>query len=329
MNFDLNALVVFFEVVNQENITKAARLLGQPKSTVSRKIKHLEDQVGAALLKRANRRIIVTEEGRRLHDHCSRITAELESAGLQTTQRRTSLTGKLRVSMPIDFGTAWISSAIASFAETYAMIDLEIHVNGRWVDVSEETYDIAIQLGTLINPNVPSRKLTALTRGIYASPKYLERHAKPPRRLDEMKGVLTEQQIAEGIWQQRTRSGAEESGTVTVNNIGVARELVISGIGAGVLPNVMCRGDVASGRLVKLDIDHDIPALQASATYFAGRHVPRRTRVFLDHVEDALAADGIAVADARHQKESGATGPRAASGGKRSRAHPRPEAGRA
>lgn len=140
----------------------------------------LRAAAGTVRAGRQFRRILATDEGRRLHYHCSRIAAELESAGLQTTQRRTSLRGKLRVSMPIDFGTGWISSAIASFAETYAMIDLDVHVNGRWVDVTEETYDIAIQLGSHVNPGVPARRLTALTRRIYASPKYLARLASPP-----------------------------------------------------------------------------------------------------------------------------------------------------
>ena len=114
MNIDLNALLVFFEVVNAQSITKAGRTLGLPKSTVSRKIQHLEGQIGSALLKRRNRRITVTEEGLRLQDHCARIAAEIEDAGLQATQMRTSLKGRLRVSMPIDFGIGWLSRAIAS-----------------------------------------------------------------------------------------------------------------------------------------------------------------------------------------------------------------------
>ena len=79
--------------------------------------------------------------------------------------------------MPIDFGSGWLSRAIASFAEKYPSIDLEIHVNGRWVDVSEESYDVAIHLGPLLNPDVPFRRLSALTRGVYASPEYLARKA--------------------------------------------------------------------------------------------------------------------------------------------------------
>jgi DNA-binding transcriptional LysR family regulator len=295
MNIDLNALLVFFEVVNAQSITKAARTLGLPKSTVSRKIQHLESQVGSPLLKRRNRRITITDEGLRLNDHCARIAAEIEDAGLQATQMRTSLKGRLRVSMPIDFGVGWLSRAIASFAETYPSIDLEIHVNGRWVDVTEEAYDVAIHLGRLLNPDVPFRRLSALTRGIYASPEHLARKAPGMKLWDEHDCVLTEQQLAEGIWTQR--DGQKRDGRVLVNNIGVARELVISGIGIGVLPNVMCRNDVKSGRLVRIMLDRQIPALEASATFFAGRYLPRKTKVFLDHVTDFLASDDIKLRD--------------------------------
>jgi DNA-binding transcriptional LysR family regulator len=297
MNIDLNALLVFFEVVNAQSITKSARTLGLPKSTVSRKIHHLESQVGAPLLKRRNRRITITEEGLRLHAHCARISAEIEDAGLQAAQMRTSLKGRLRVSMPIDFGSGWLSRAIASFAEKYPSIDLEIHVNGRWVDVSEESYDVAIHLGPLLNPDVPFRRISALTRGIYASPEYLARKAQKITLWEEHECVLTEQQLAEGIWTPASREGQKREGRVLVNNIGLARELVISGIGLGVLPNVMCRNDVRSGRLVRIMVDQQIPALEASATFFAGRYLPRKTKVFLDHVTDFLASDDIKLRD--------------------------------
>jgi DNA-binding transcriptional LysR family regulator len=305
MNIDLNALLVFFEVVNAQSITKAARTLGLPKSTVSRKIQHLESQVGSALLKRRNRRITVTEEGLRLQDHCARIAAEIEDAGLQATQMRTSLKGRLRVSMPIDFGIGWLSRAMASFAEQYPSIDLEIHVNGRWVDVSEESYDVAIHLGRLLNPDLPFRRLSALTRGVYASPEYLARKTPTINLFDEHECVLTDQQLAEGIWTQGNTEGQRREARVLVNNIGVAREFVISGIGVGVLPNVMCRNDVKSGRLVRIMLDRQIPALEASATFFAGRYLPRKTKVFLDHVTEFLASDDIKLRDLRDAASSG------------------------
>ena len=299
MNIDLNALLVFYEVVNSNSITKAARTLGLPKSTVSRKVQHLEDQVGSELLKRGNKRIAVTESGHRLHEHCMRIAAEVEGAGLQAVQMRTSLKGRLRVSMPIDFGIGWLSRAIASFAEKYPDIDLDIYVNGRWVDVSEESYDVAIHVGPLLNPDLPFRRLSALTRGVYASPEYARRRGLPRGRWRDHDCVLTEQQISEGVWNvdENAQDSLRRRSRVMVNNIGVARELVISGIGVGILPNVMCRNDVKSGRLVRIPIDREIPALEASATFFVGRHLARKSKVFVDHIASFLALDGTQLLD--------------------------------
>jgi DNA-binding transcriptional LysR family regulator len=151
----------------------------------------------------------------------------------------------------------------------------------------------------LLNPDVPFRRLSALTRGVYASPEYLARKAPTISLWDEHECVLTEQQLAEGIWAQTNKEAQRREGRVLVNNIGVARELVISGIGVGVLPNVMCRNDVKSGRLVRIMLDRQIPALEASATFFAGRYLPRKTKVFLDHITEFLASDDIKLRDLR------------------------------
>jgi hypothetical protein len=59
----------------------------------------------------------------------------------------------------------------------------------------------------------------------------------------------------------------------------------------------MCRNDVRSGRLVRIMLDRQIPALEASATFFAGRYLPRKTKVFLDHVTEFLASDDIKLRD--------------------------------
>lgn len=295
MNIDLNALMVFFEVVNAHSITKASRSLALPKSTVSRKIKHLENQVGLELLRRGNRKISVTESGHRLYEHCARIATEIEDVGIKAAQVRTSLKGKLRVSMPIDVGIAWLSRAIVSFAKKYPMVELDIHVNGRWVDVSEEAYDVAVHVGRLMNLDIPFRRLSALSRGVYASPGYAAQRELMQGGWRNHEFVLTEQQLMEGVWNAtgKTQDAVRRRGRVMVNNIGIARELVIGGIGVGILPNVLCRKDIERGRLIRIPVDRDIPPLEASATFFVGRHLPRRTKVFLDHIADFLASDEV------------------------------------
>ena len=176
---DLNALLLFFEVVNARSISSAAKKLDIPKSTVSRKLMFLEDQVGAVLFKKGGRKLAITDIGQALYEHCERIAAEIEEAGLGTTRMQTELRGMLRVSMPVDFGTGWLSSAIAAFAVSYPDIHLVIDANSRWIDVSVEPYDVAVQLGTLPVTHDGIRHLASITRGVYASPSFLERKGVP------------------------------------------------------------------------------------------------------------------------------------------------------
>ncbi len=294
---DLNALLLFFEVVNAQSISAGARKLGLPKSTISRKLAFLEDQLGAVLFKKGGRKLAVTDIGQALYEHCERIAAEIEEAGLGTTRMQTELRGTLRVSMPVDFGTGWLSAAIAAFAVSYPDIHLVIDANSRWIDVSVEPYDVAVQLSTLHETHSGVRRLASITRGVYASPSFIERKGLP-RRVDDFEYfdcIMTEHQKAEGVWNFRSELGAkviDVAGRITVNHIGVARELVIGGVGLGILPNIMCQNDVRAKRLVRILTDWESPSLQVCATFPGQRKESRRLKAFLDFMENKLKIEG-------------------------------------
>src|SRR5688500_15870503 len=67
---DLNQIVVFEAVVREGSFTAAARALGQPKSTVSKRVAELEARLRARLLNRSTRRVAPTEEGALYYEHC-------------------------------------------------------------------------------------------------------------------------------------------------------------------------------------------------------------------------------------------------------------------
>lgn len=294
---DLNALLLFFEVTNARSISAAAKKLGIPKSTISRKIQFLEDQTGAVLFRKGSRKLATTDIGQALYEHCERIAAEIEEAGLGTARMQTELRGTLRVSMPVDFGIGWLSRAIAAFAVSYPDIHLVIDANSRWVDVSVEPYDVAVQLGPLPETQGGTRRLASITRGVYASPQFLDRAGAPLNIEDfgRFDCIVTEHQRAEGVWNFRSELGAKVinvAGRVTVNHIGIARELVIGGVGLGILPNIMCQNDVRTRRLVRVLTDWESPSLEVSATFPGKRKESRRLRTFLDFMEQKLKIEG-------------------------------------
>ncbi|KAB2912316.1 MAG: LysR family transcriptional regulator [Hyphomicrobiaceae bacterium] len=293
---DLNALVLFFEVANSKSISSAAVRLRVPKSTISRKLSLIEHQIGSLLLKRGPRKLVLTDIGKTLYDHCQKIVLEIQDAGFHASQMQAELSGVLRVSLPVDFGISWLSRLIAEFGTTHPEIQLILDINNRWVDVAEEPYDVAIHLGKSRKSDHPVRTFSSLTRGIFASPEYVARAGAPRTIADLLKHdcIVTEQQREEGIWsfQREARAAATEiEPRVIVNNIGVAREIVIAGMGVGILPNVMCRNDISANRLVRLLPSWRGPPLQASASYLGRRRVPRKTKVFMDFLSARLVTD--------------------------------------
>jgi DNA-binding transcriptional LysR family regulator len=296
-NLDLNSLLLFYEVVNAQSITRAAQQLRLPKSTISRKLTLLEQQLGAMLLKKGPRRLIPTDIGAALFEHCERIAAEVQDAGLQTAEMQKELRGTLRISMPVDFGISWLSRAIGEFALEYPDISLEIDVNGHYVDLVEERYDIGIVLGQLKPSRLIYRQLAAIRRGVYGSPEYLTRHGLP-RTVDDFSKhncIVTEQQRQEGVWTLRSAAGTrvvEVAGKVTVNNIGVARELAVESVGLAILPELMCRNDVQANRLVHVLTSWECPPVRASALILSRKGIPHKTRVFLDFISARLGVDG-------------------------------------
>lgn len=293
---DLNSLVLFYEVANSHSISLAASKLRMPKSTISRKLSILEQQVGSTLLRRGPRNTSLTEIGKVLYDHAQKIISEIEDAGFHASQMQLELSGVLRISLPVDFGISWLSRLIAEFSGQHPDIHLVVDINNRWVDVTDEPYDVAVHLGQPRNLDLPVRRFSSLTRGIYASPDYIQRAGSPKTVADIGRHdcIVTTHQFEEGVWNLTSDvepSTVEIEPRVQVNNIGIAREIVVAGAGIGILPNVMCRNDIAAGRLVKLLPEWKAPALQATATYLGRRRVQRKTKVFMDFLSGHLVTD--------------------------------------
>lgn len=290
---DLNTLRLFCEVAEAGSMTRASEQLRISKSTISRRLDQLEQHFGALLLKRGAKGLALTEIGSVLYEQVQCLVSEIEEIGVNAAELQAGLSGSLRVSIPVDFGVGWISRAIAGFVLRYPEVNVEVEVNSREVNPRDDPYDLTIQLGPLKESNLIYRRLATITRGVYVSPEYLRRRG-TPRAVEDFAlhdCVTTDQQRQNGVWTFRNQikhQFIEVQGKVVVNNIAVARELAIDGVGLSMLPNVMCRNDVKSGRLVRVLTAWESPPVEATALILSRTRVPARTRAFLDYLSERL-----------------------------------------
>ncbi|MDP6840601.1 MAG: LysR substrate-binding domain-containing protein, partial [Rhodospirillales bacterium] len=118
-----------------------------------------------------------------------------------------------------------------------------------------------------------------------------------PKQIIDMNNyncVVTTNQLNEGSWTFRNKDDdkpIDVSMGVIVNNIGIARELVIDGLGLGMLPNFLCRHDIKTKRLVRVLEDWECHSLEVSATFIGRRRIPKKTRAFLEFISEQLVVD--------------------------------------
>jgi DNA-binding transcriptional LysR family regulator len=287
---DLNLLMLFLGIVNAGGISQAALQLRAPKASLSRKLRQLEQQIGAVLVKRGPQGLETTEVGAALLHRCERIAAETHEASLIASEMQSQLRGNMRISIPFGLGSTWISRALADFAIRYPDLRLSIHVTNRWIDVSEEPYDVAICIGRVRNENLPVRQLAELPRGVYASPAYCERKGTPqaPAELVEHDCIMLETQITDGLWSCATSGRGVVSPRLRTSDIIVAREMAVAGVGIAMLTHAVCEAEVKAGRLIRLLPQWRIPPVVVVAMFLDRRHMPLRTRALIDLMAQAI-----------------------------------------
>src|SRR5215470_7164846 len=181
---DLNEIAVFTRVVQAGSFTAAARLLGMPKSTVSRKVAELEERLRARLLQRTTRKLSLTDAGRTYFDYGVRIVNELEAAEAAVGSLQEKPRGLLRVTAGVN--NTWLGEIVAEFLKRYPEVQLEMLCTGRSVDLVEERFDLGIRAGALADSSLVARSLGSATWFLVATPAYLKRRRRP-RTPDDLK----------------------------------------------------------------------------------------------------------------------------------------------
>ncbi len=286
----LRSMAIFVEVAKAKSFTRAAKALGLPKSTVSRRIVELERDVGLRLLTRTTHRIELTEEGAEYYGRCRHVLEEADMALEDLRANRVTVRGHLRVAATADFGMRLVSG-LAEFCATYPDLKLDFDFTARRADPLSENFDVAIYIGNPPDSRLMSRKLGTGRRSLYASPAYLRKRGAPanPLELPEHDCIRETRFANQGELQRWTLMRAEErvdveiGGALSLNSIGIVRRLAVEGLGIASIPDDLCHEEVRSGTLAPVLIGWSMPPVVIYGLT-ATRLQPAKTKVFLDFV---------------------------------------------
>ena len=254
--FDLDALLVFGKVVESHSLSKAAALLGMPKSTVSRKLTKLESDLGIKLLRKNTHQLTVTDLGKKVYDHAVNILAEANGVRALVEGSKQEPQGELRVAIPVFVGIDYASRVGATFLQRYPNARLDIHLVDDMVDPIKDGFDVVMGTGPLQDSALIARKVFSLELFLCATPDFVRQLAEPitvPTQLSTVPFIDFGFGGPRKLTVAKNKRRYELSPLVRAraNNFQVCKQYILQGLGIGAMPTqIICTAELREGSIV-------------------------------------------------------------------------------
>lgn len=291
-----NAMRVFTRIVELGGFAKAADSLQLPRASVTILIKQLEAHLGVQLLQRTTRQISLTLDGAAYYPRCVQLLADLEETEAVFSAARQNPKGLLRVDMPAGVGRLIVIPALPQFTARYPLIELEIGLNDRPVDLIREGVDCVLRGGSTLDDSLVARPLCMLDQVTCASPQYLQRRG-TPQCLDDLEGHQMVEYFSNSTGK---RYGLEFIADAQLRLIDLPKHVSVNsadgylaaceaGYGLVQTPYYHVARQLKEGRLVEVLREMPPPAMPLTALYPPHRQLSRRVRVFVDWMVELCA----------------------------------------
>jgi DNA-binding transcriptional LysR family regulator len=279
--------LIFAAVASENSITRAATRLGCSKAHVSAQLTELEADLGIQLIHRTTRRITLTEAGTLYLEYASQLQALLVEAERAVSATRAEVSGRLHVTVPTSLGETVTAELFLAFCQRYPNIELAIDMSPAHRDLTAERFDVAFRATQSLDNSLVARPIGVVREMIVASPSLLSAHESvtSPADLEHLPCLVNSHFGDKNHWLfSRKGEGVSVTvgGPVTVNTYQGIHRFALLGAGAARLPYYMVAQDLSDGRLKVVCQNWEIPALPLYVVYPGQRHLPLRTRAFID-----------------------------------------------
>ncbi len=288
---DLNDFYYFAEVVAHGGFAAASRALNIPKSKLSRRIAQLERRLEARLIERSTRRFRVTEVGQAFYERCRTVLVDAESAEAVVAEARGEAQGLVRFSCPVGLVEP-IQPVISAYLKDHAKVRLQMLATNKVVDLIEEEIDVALRARTTpeTDASLIMRTLATTHAILVASPE-LAATIPPDADIADMTMAPTLSivgGVADGAWTLVGPDGEvrriRHTPRLSCGELTSVRSAAVDGLGVALLPERLCRTELAEGRLVQVFAPWRSPEGAVYLVFTGRRGLPPAVRIFIDYL---------------------------------------------
>ena len=248
----LRHMRIFQKIYETQSVTRAAEALHMTQPAVTRALQELEKYYGLRLFERLNRRLTVTEAGRRMYDYALHLTETFDT--MEKSLRDWERQGVLRVGASVSLGCSLLPQLARTFQEEHSGVEVRVRIaNGELLrrDLLENRLDLALlegeengadlmltpfaagEMALIVPPGHPLARAGGATRAQAAAyPLLLRETGSATRRfLDQllMSRGLAVQPVWESASTQALLSAVREGLGITLVPWALARQTVLRG----------------------------------------------------------------------------------------------------
>lgn len=282
----------FVEVARSGSMNAAAQGLGVSGALVGQRIASLEDHLQAKLLNRTTRQQKLTDFGESYLEQCRDILELVDSSEGKASDLQRKPQGRLRIAAPVSFGTAALMPALKAYSEIAPKVAIELILSDNNEDLIAGGFDAAFRIGALEDSDLLQVRLAPYRMMVCASAEYIADHGEPrfPLDLNRFDAVLFSK-TGRRPW--RFKKGTQDQSwapkaKISVNSGQAVRVAACAGMGVAMLPEVIVKDDIATGRLVQLLPDWSLPEQPMALVYHRDRYRPQRLTGFIEFVRSEL-----------------------------------------
>ncbi|AEH86073.1 LysR family transcriptional regulator [Mesorhizobium opportunistum] len=283
----LEAMSLFVAAAESGSLSAAARHLGTPLATVSRKVSELERHLKTRLLNRSTRRLTLTDAGHAYLAACRRILEDVGDAERTAGGEYSAPTGELIITASIVFGRLHVLPVVTAFLAAYPQVDIRLTLGDRIAQLAEDHIDLAIRIGRLPDSRMVATRVGSIRHVACASPAYLAEHGAPKTPKDlETHSCIT----FEGLGSLATWTFAVDKSDVPVpvrsrlrvNTAEAAIDAATAGVGMTRVLSYQIVAAVRSGALQPVLEDFEPEPWPVNLVHAGQGRLPVKLRAFLD-----------------------------------------------
>ncbi len=297
---DLNDMLYFAQVVDHGSFAAAARELGIPTSTLSRRVAGLEAALGVRLLQRTTRKLSLTQVGETYYQHCASLRAQAQAAEDAVALAQSEPRGTIRMSCPVTLAQITIRPILPEFMRRYPKVKIEMLVSNRVFDPVEEGLDLVLRVRTSLEDSggLVVKQFGVARTQLFASPHLLAEKGQPqsPEQLKRLPSVAMS--VIDGRATLRLLGPNDKTFDLqhwpcfAADDFLTLKHAMLEGIGIGVLPEYICRQELDNGQLVRVLQDWAPLPDVLHAVFPSRRGMVPAVRCLLDFL-DEYAREGI------------------------------------